>query len=39
MTNKKKKVGFPEKGTLYEYLLNVNVEAINYEWVKWADLI
>lgn len=39
MTNKKKKVGYPEKGTLYEYVLNINTENFGYQWVKWADLI
>lgn len=39
MNNKKKKVGFPEKGTLYEYMLKVNPNDINYEWIKWVDMI
>lgn len=30
MTNKKKKVGYPEKGTLYEYVLNINSENVGY---------
>lgn len=30
MNNKKKKVGFPEKGVLYDYMLNISVANVNY---------
>lgn len=30
MNNKKKKVGFPDKGTLYEYMLRISVENGSY---------
>ncbi len=38
--NKKKKaISFPEKLTLFDYLFKINKEKLNYEWVKWIDMI
>ena len=39
MNNKKRKVGYPEKGTIFDYQLLVNSDEFKYEWVKWADQI
>ena len=39
MNNKKRKVGYPDKATIYDYQLILNPEELKYEWVKWTELI
>ena len=39
MINKKRKLGNPEKTTLFDYLFRVDQTDGRYEWVKWSDFI
>ena len=39
MSNKKRKVGYPDKGTLFDYNFRVDSGKGTFEWIKWVDLI
>ena len=39
MINKKRKLGNPEKTTLFDYLFRVDPKDGRYEWVKWSDFV
>ena len=39
MINKKRKVGYPDKGTLFDYNFVIDKSKGTFEWIKWIDLI